>query len=62
MRCAHCAGKLGLGVRFENYFMGIFGWAHRRFCSQRCLERYNERIVEERRVLPLRQWLFARPP
>lgn len=62
-RCAHCNSRLGLGVRFENYFVSfLLGWAHKRFCGARCNELYNERIKEERRALSYRAWLLPRPP
>lgn len=61
--CAHCHGRLGLGVRFENYFVSVvFGWAHKRFCSQRCNDLFNASLKEARRLLPFRAWLYQQPP
>ena len=39
-RCALCHGKLGLGVRYRNFWNGQW-WVHTRFCSAHCVERYN---------------------
>jgi len=43
--CAHCHGRLGLGVRSRNLWNGRW-WIHIRFCSVHCealyeLERYD---------------------
>jgi len=38
--CALCHGKLGLGVRYRYLWNGRW-WAHTRFCSAHCGERYN---------------------
>jgi hypothetical protein len=34
-RCAICGSKLGLGVRFRNFWTTA-GWKHLRFCGKRC--------------------------
>jgi hypothetical protein len=39
-RCALCHGKLGLGVRYRKLWNGHW-WAHTRFCSAHCMERYT---------------------
>jgi|tagenome__1003787_1003787.scaffolds.fasta_scaffold20871036_2 hypothetical protein len=39
-RCAHCQGKLGLGVRFRNLWNGSW-WHHLRFCSRRCEDSFS---------------------
>jgi hypothetical protein len=39
-RCAQCHGKLGLGVRFRNFWNGD-GWHHLRFCSSYCQTLYE---------------------
>jgi hypothetical protein len=47
--CAMCTGRLGLGVRFKNYW-SRFGWRHVRFCSAFCEHNYElERNEEARR-------------
>ena len=38
--CAQCNGRLGLGVRFCNRWMGSW-WKHLRFCSQKCKAAYE---------------------
>jgi hypothetical protein len=45
-RCAECAGKLGLGVRFRNLWDGLT-WRHLRFCSAHC-EEQNEFVRRNR--------------
>ena len=45
-RCAECAGKLGLGVRFRNLWDGLT-WRHLRFCSAKC-EAQNELVRRSR--------------
>jgi hypothetical protein len=52
-RCAQCGGKLGLGVRFRNLWVGSW-WVHLRFCSSLC-EHNNE--LERRAANEQRRWL-----
>ena len=47
-RCAHCQGKLGLGVRFRNLWNGSW-WHHLRFCSRRCEDSFS---ISPRRTPP----------
>jgi hypothetical protein len=39
-KCAQCNGKLGLGVRFRNWWNGQW-WVHLRFCSRYCEALYE---------------------
>ena len=41
-RCAYCAGRLPLGVRFRNIWNGV-AWIHVRFCSATCERRYEQK-------------------
>ena len=52
-RCAHCEGKLPLGVRFRNMWNGL-SWVHLQFCSAKCERRYEQ----ERRISNFQErWL-----
>lgn len=50
-RCAHCDGKLGLGMRFKNYWCHWM-WHHKRFCSLRCESVYEKesQVAKEQRT------------
>jgi len=54
-KCAHCGGKLGLGIKFRNLWNGR-GWDHLRFCSSRCESRYES---ERRHDNARNGWLSA---
>jgi hypothetical protein len=38
--CAHCQGRLGLGVRSRNFWSGHW-WTRLRFCSTHCEALYE---------------------
>ena len=48
-KCAQCSGRLGLGLRFRNYWQRWTGWTHVRFCSSWCQDLYEvERSQRDR--------------
>jgi hypothetical protein len=47
-RCAQCHEKLGLGVRFRNFWNGRW-WVHLRFCSAHCEACYEMQRLNHRR-------------
>lgn len=51
--CAQCHCRLGLGVRFRNYWSG-FGWKHLRFCSSYCQSVYE---TEHQEAAQRSRWL-----
>jgi hypothetical protein len=59
-RCTQCGGKLGLGIRFRNWWNGNW-WEHLRFCSRFCEANYE---VERSNVNRHNKWLaflYPRP-
>lgn len=57
--CAQCGHRLGLGVRFLNYFQDT-AWVHKRFCSNYCADLFDQaqRVATQR----ARRWFtFLQP-
>ncbi len=50
--CAQCGGRLGLGVRFRNYWHA-WAWHHVRFCSAYCESLFDQ---ESHVANEQRQW------
>jgi hypothetical protein len=48
-RCDQCSGRLGLGVRFRNYFYWL-GFVHRRFYSSYCQTLSDEAYENAKRT------------